>query len=113
MLATALVDLQQVQVIDKHGQIRGVIVWRCGPDILVSETMDGLFDTDRRFKAPNWLIEQLDALPPSRKFDSLGNAQGSSGESPNLAIAATAATPKGFDDNLDEDDEDLPGVSPA
>lgn len=112
VLASALVDLRQVQVIDKSGQIRGVIVWQCGPDILVAETMDGLFDSERRFSAPRWLVEQLEALPPSRQFDSRGNTLGSSSEAPPaLEVQKTGKAPDGFGE-VDDDDDDL-GIDPA
>lgn len=68
VLASAQVNLQQVQLVDKRGQIRSVIVWQCGPDVFYSNTMDGLFDVAQRKKAPDWLLEALTELPADKKF---------------------------------------------
>jgi hypothetical protein len=106
----------QVQVVDKNGQIRPVVVWRCGPDIMFSETMDGMFDNDRRFRAPKWLVEQLDKLPPSKRFDSLGRPKinglgahsGADVESPDVIIEKPlSVVPDGMED------DDVPGVQQA
>lgn len=77
MLAVADAAFFQAQVIDKDGAIRSVVVYRCGSDILWSDTMDGLFDADRRKVAPKWFVDQLNALPFERRFDFRGEVKGS------------------------------------
>ena len=72
VVATADVVIQQVQVVDKTGQVRSIVLWRCGPDVLYSDTLDGLFDATRRKKAPEWLVSQLQELPDAQKFDAFG-----------------------------------------
>jgi hypothetical protein len=100
VVAAADVLIQQVQVVDSKGQIRSVLVWQCGPDILVAETMDGLFDENRRSRAPKWLVDQLKVLPPSRLFDCKGNAKGSVEElSADTAVTAAAPVPQGMEDD--------------
>ena len=59
VLAAADVKLQQVQLIDKKGQIRSVVLWRCGTDVFYASTMDGLFDVAQRKRAPEWLLTAL------------------------------------------------------
>jgi len=76
-VATADVSLQQVQVVDKQGQIRSIVLWRCGPDVLYSDSLDGLMDNTRRKKAPEWLLEQLKNLPGDRQFHADGTAKSS------------------------------------
>lgn len=74
-MAAADVALQQVQVVDKQGQIRSIVTWQCGPDVLYADSLDGLMDNTRRRKAPEWLLEQLKALPPERQFHADGTAK--------------------------------------
>ena len=69
VLATADVLLQQVQVVDKKGQIRSVIVWQCGSDILYANSMDGLFDIAQRRQAPDWLKEELNKVSNRYNYD--------------------------------------------
>jgi hypothetical protein len=100
VLASADVRIQQVQVVDKMGAMRSVVVWQCGTDIMFSETMDGLFDSARRYNAPDWLVKQLKLLPPSRRFDYTGAAYGGGdGEArrPTLEVAPTL--PEGLEDD--------------
>ena len=75
VVATADVALQQVQVVDKQGQIRSIVLWRCGPDVLYADSLDGLMDNTRRKKAPEWLLEQLKKLPGDRQFHADGTAK--------------------------------------
>lgn len=82
VVATADVAIQQVQVVDKNGQVRSIVLWRCGPDILYADTLDGLFDNTRRKRAPEWLVDQLGKLPFERQFDSSGYAKGASAPEP-------------------------------
>ena len=77
VVATADVAIQQVQVVDKSGQIRSIVLWRCGPDVLYADNLDGLFDSARRKKAPGWLTEQLSSLPQDRQFHSNGEPKSS------------------------------------
>ena len=72
VVATADVALQQVQVVDKQGQVRSIILWQCGPDALYSDSLDGLMDNTRRKRAPEWLIKQIEALPRNRRFHADG-----------------------------------------
>lgn len=72
VVASADVSIRQVQVIDKVGRVRGIVVWQCGPDLFWSDTMDGMFDAARRKSAPPWLVEQLAALPQDQRFHSDG-----------------------------------------
>ena len=74
VIASADVAIRQVQVIDKKGDARALIIWKCGPDVLYSESMDGLFDSARRRKAPDWLVEQLNSLPSDRMLNSDGES---------------------------------------
>jgi len=108
VMAAADVQLQQVQVVDKNGQMRPVVVWRCGTDVMFAETMDGLTDSARRFKAPKWLIEQLDALPPSRRFDYMGVAYSGSEMHSGPVVEVSDTLPEGM-----EDDDDVAGAESA
>jgi len=74
VLATADVAIKQVQIIDKKGQVRSVVVWQCGSDVLYATTMDGLFDDSRRRVAPSWVVEQLPTA--ERQFDYMGEPKG-------------------------------------
>ena len=75
VLASADVRIRQVQVVDKKGQIRSVIVWQCGPDVFYANNMDGLFDIAQRRKAPEWLLEALAALPTDKQFSYEGKVK--------------------------------------
>lgn len=75
VIAAADVRLRQVQLVDKRGQIRSVIVWQCGPDVFYANNMDGLFDVAQRKKAPDWLLEELTALPTDRQFTYSGEVK--------------------------------------
>jgi len=100
VMAAADVQIQQVQVVDKNGQMRPVVVWRCGTDIMFAETMDGLFDSARRFKAPAWLVDQLDQLPPSRRFDYLGRPySGGGAEKTAPLLEVSDSLPEGMEDD--------------
>lgn len=74
LLATAEVQLLQAQVIGKDGREFTAVFWICGPDIFYANELSDLF-TSKRFKAPEWVREQLKTLPPSRRFDCWGNAK--------------------------------------
>lgn len=94
VIATADVTIQQIQVVDKNGQIRSIVLWRCGPDALYADTLDGLFDNTRRKKAPEWLVSQLTSLPAERQFNADGSPKG-----------AVVNVPE----HLPTSDEDAPG----
>lgn len=101
VVAAADVAIRQVQVIDKVGRVRGIVVWQCGPDIYWADTMDGLFDVARRKSAPPWLVEQLTALPQNKRFHSDGT--------PYTEITAAPAPAHVPSDN----DADLPSFAQA
>mgnify|MGYP006411474053 CR=1 FL=1 len=109
VIATADVSIRQVQVIDKVGAVRGIVVWQCGPDIFWADTMDGMFDAARRKSAPPWLVEQIKNLPQSQKFFSDGTAYDS---------AVEVSTPVGSVDTSPDHvpgdaDTDLPSFAQA
>jgi len=110
VLATADVKIQQVQVVNKTGEVLAVVVWQCGPDIMFSETMDGLFDAARRYRAPKWLVDQLDQLPPSKRFDYRGIPFGGSERAERGIIEVARTPPEGMEDG---GDDDIPGAAPA
>lgn len=85
VLSSADVALRQVQTIDNDGKESIAFVWICGPDVFLSETMDGMFDVNRRRRAPKWVVEQLQALPTSRQFDYRGKGK--------ATLASVAETP--------------------
>lgn len=70
-----------MQVVDKQGQIRSIVLWKCGPDVLYADSLDGLMDNTRRKKAPEWLLEQLEKLPGDRQFHADGTAKSAAPES--------------------------------
>ena len=96
VVATADVALQQVQVVDKSGQVRSIVLWRCGPDILYADSLDGLMDNTRRRKAPEWLVEQLRDLPMERQFSWDGMPK-KLNEKPPLAKKAASHIPTDSD----------------
>jgi len=91
VIAIADVQIMQAQVVDSNGAVRGIVVWKCGPDTYWSETMDGLFDTGRRKKAPQWLLEQLAEVPLEKQFDSEGNPKTGQPRKPAVAVEGSPA----------------------
>ena len=83
VVATADVALQQVQVVDKTGQVRSIILWRCGTDMLYADSLDALMDNTRRRTAPEWLVEQLKNLPRERCVSWDGSPKGTAKKSAN------------------------------
>ena len=75
VLAAADVRIRQVQLVDKKGQIRSVVVWQCGTDVFYANNMDGMFDVAQRRKAPEWLLEALAELPFDKQFTYTGEAK--------------------------------------
>jgi hypothetical protein len=109
VLAVADVEIQQVQVIDKDGRNRSIVLWRCGSDMMFSETMDGLFDTNRRYRCPKWLTEQLEELETSKRF----HADGSPYTGETSEAREDEAGPATSKTVLDGFEEDLHGIRQA
>jgi hypothetical protein len=104
VIATADVQMMQVQVVDSNGEIRAIVVWKCGPDVYWAETMDGIFDSARRKRAPTWLLEQLAAVPAEKQFDSEGKPK-------QVSVAKTVAKPAPA--HVPDADSDLPQFAQA
>jgi len=106
VVASADVLLQQVQVVDKDGAIRSLIVWRCGTDGFYAESIAALSDPQRLRVLPAWVKEQLEVLAPDRDLDWRGNAKSGVKQtaSVQLSLPTASATPvapvKGSDDDL-------------
>lgn len=104
VVASADVLLQQVQVVDKDGAIRSLIVWRCGTDGFYAESIAALSDPQRLRILPSWVKEQLETLGADRDLDWRGNPKSgakSATSSTQLSLPTTpAAPPKGGDDDL-------------
>ena len=100
LLALADVEMFQADVIDTTSRRRNVIIWRCGPDILYANSMDGLFDEGRRKPAPQWLKDQIEKLPAGRRFTSVGESYEAAKPDPR---PLPSVTPMGKDEVLDED----------
>jgi len=105
VVASADVLLQQVQVVDKDGAIRSLIVWRCGTDGFYAESIAALSDPQRLRVLPAWVKEQLEGLGADRDLDWRGNPK--TGAKPvtasvqmPLPSAAPVAPVKGGDDDL-------------
>ena len=99
VLAIADVMIKQVQLIDKTGLIRSVVMWQCGTDMLYATTMDGLFDEARRRPVPKWMVEKLRKVPPENVYDYMGESKTGT----KMDFVEPSHTPN----NLDED-EDVP-----
>lgn len=97
VLASADVRLQQVQLVDKKGQIRSVIVWQCGTDMFYANNMDGLFDVAQRKAAPEWLKDAMIELPSEALFNYDGTSK--SGSSSQVTQEK---------EHLPSDDNDMP-----
>jgi hypothetical protein len=105
VVASADVLLQQVQVVDKDGAIRSLIVWRCGTDGFYAESIAALSDPQRLKVLPTWVKEQLEALASDRDLDWRGHSKNGakpvSAQVPmSLPTIAPAAPVKGGDDDL-------------
>ena len=72
VLAVADVSLRQVQLIDTNGQIRSIVLWQCGTDVLYAESIAALSDPQRLKQAPTWVKDQLASLGLDRQFLSDG-----------------------------------------
>ncbi len=103
MIASADVRLQQVQVIDKNGQSRSLVVWQCGPDVVYGDSLQALFDATQRRKAPEWLTAQLFELPPERQFDYQGRPKTAGRKDTLLDVPRKEHVPSDMDD-----EDDLP-----
>lgn len=118
LLATADVQIMQAQVIGKDGRELNVVFWICGPDIFYANTLPELF-SEKRFKAPPWIREQLKTLALSKQFDCWGNAKSQGDRNPGVdgsPAPTVVVPPRGSipttHDSLREDD-DLPGFKEA
>lgn len=74
VLASAQVELLQVQVIGSDGEEKSVLDYRCGPDVFWGKSMDDIFSLERRKTAPGWLRTGLAELPATRRFLADGTA---------------------------------------
>jgi hypothetical protein len=79
VIAAADVSIQQVQVVGSDGQIRTLLVWKCGPDVFFADSLNGFFDPTGRKVLPEWARVQLDALPLARRFHSDGTPKSGKG----------------------------------
>jgi len=86
VLAAADVKIQQVQLIDKRGQVRSVVVWRCGTDMFYANTMDGMFDNAQRKTAPTWLVEAMGSLEADKQFNFDGTTKSATEAKPYLPV---------------------------
>lgn len=77
VLAAADVNIQQVQLVDKRGQVRSVVIWRCGTDMFYANTMDGMFDAAQRKTAPAWLVDAIKDLDADKQFNFDGTPKSS------------------------------------
>lgn len=111
VVAAADVLLQQVQVVDKDGAIRSLIVWRCGTDGFYAESIAALSDPQRLRVLPAWVKEQLDVLPASNDLDWRGDPKAGN-RSPATAVP-TAATPPAPSAPVKGGDDDLPDFKSA
>jgi len=103
VVAVADVQIQQVQVVDKDGQIRSLILWRCGTDMFYAESIAALSDPQRLRVLPSWVKDQLETLPADKVFDADGNPKTSAAPAPALAAPTKAkAAPAAGDDDLPE-----------
>ena len=105
VVASADVLLQQVQVVDKDGAIRSLIVWRCGTDGFYAESIAALADPQRLRVLPVWVKEQIEALTPDRDLDWRGLSKTgarslSPVQMPMPSAPAPVAPAKGGDDDL-------------
>lgn len=104
VVASADVLLQQVQVVDKDGAVRSLIVWRCGTDGFYAESIAALSDPQRLKVLPTWVKDQIEALSFDRDLDWRGNPK--SGAKAAVVPAqmplptATPVTPVKGDDDL-------------
>ena len=104
LLALADVQIFQADVIDTNSRRRNVIIWRCGSDVFYASTMDALFDETRRKPAPQWLKDQVEKLPATRRFRANGETyEESPASSGRTAAVLPAAVPLGENESLDED----------
>lgn len=111
LLATADVQLLQAQVIGKDGREFTAVFWICGPDIFYANELSDLF-TSKRFKAPDWVREQLKTLPNSRRFDCWGTSKNQADPdvppaakttAPPATVTPAGPTPKVSDSLADDD----------
>ena len=61
LLGIAEARLMQAQIIGSDFQKKNIILYQCGPSLFYADKLDGIFDINRRKKAPKWLVDQLAA----------------------------------------------------
>lgn len=103
LLALADVQIFQADVVDTNSRRRNVIIWRCGTDVFYASTMDALFDESRRKPAPQWLKDQVEKLPATRRFRANGETYEEVSSVGRPAPVLPAAVPLGDNESLDED----------
>jgi len=103
LLALADVQIFQADVVDTNSRRRNVIIWRCGSDVFYASTMDALFDETRRKPAPQWLKDQVEKLPATRRFHANGETYEEAAASGRPVPSLPAAVPLGDNESLDED----------
>lgn len=103
LLALADVQIFQADVVDTNSRRRNVIIWRCGSDVFYASTMDALFDETRRKPAPQWLKDQVEKLPATRRFRANGETYEEAAASGRPVPVLPAAVPLGDNESLDED----------
>jgi hypothetical protein len=59
LVGVAEAEILQVLIKKASGEMVNRVVYRCGPTVYLGQTLDELFDKDRRKIAPDWLVEQL------------------------------------------------------
>ena len=111
VVASADVLLQQVQVIDKDGAERSLIVWRCGTDGFYAESIAALSDPQLLRILPTWVKEQLDTLAHERELDWRGNPKRSAKAVPTPATSAQVPLP--LSSPPQKTDDDLPDFKSA
>ena len=68
LVAVADVRLLQAQVINDKGAIKNVVIWQCGEDGVFAENITDLGNAEKTFAIPQWLKDQLKALPLQRQL---------------------------------------------
>lgn len=106
--ALAEVRIFQAAIIDSDGKMYVVPIWKCGTDIWMASTIDGLFNEQSRQRAPKWIIKQLAELPAAQRFDWDGNSLAGNTKAPST-LTAPAIHPV----SVENDDDDVPGFSQA
>lgn len=105
VLAVADVALRQVQLIDTNGQVRSIVLWQCGTDVLYAESIAALSDPQRLKQAPAWVKEQLASLGLDRQFKSDGTPYTEKSNTVSAAVVTKGAEKA---ETVADADDDLP-----